>query len=598
MKASIDNNLDVMVEGDNYSDIVYEDDRCFILGTLYGGFDGEKIYDRDSVIRTLVENSGDLAKIKEIIKYSTGSFFIIIKNGDVVTLFIHPSCEGLYYKKNKDSIFLSDNEGNVFKLSSLDNLDQKILLDFILNPRWHEYPLFSTFFKDVKRVNGGCYITVGKNLRICYKNFFLESPETYNPRRFSGYDKLKKSFNSFAEVIAGNSGKKDVYVLFSGGVDSLNLVLSFLKTNLDVHPLFWDEDYAPSAALANALSDELDLKLEVLSSKLLDSHKSRIEENYKSFIEYLVFETITSPELQAHFDRKGVKKPLLICGDHMDDLYHVRKVALATVGRIFNPKLDALISASAIFPFSPPSLWWQKQRKSVYNHLLYKLMYPQISKNKDHLTLIPFLKSIGVYGWLDSLPVQYLSYLVHSLRFCSEEQSEMVVQKHYNAVYDFNVEYVTSHSYLLNHFLSHELSLKDLFKTKYQFYMYADEVLKDRCGKTFYGIARETLDSFGFRPSMFNTTRAGLSYVKNRLSKPRSPSFPGRVANTSERNVFMMETLNMMLDDNHTPILSNKPEMRYLFEKVKNKDANVSSGEYCQIQKLVNLEVYLGNLFK
>lgn len=231
----------------------------------------------------------------------------------------------------------------------------------------------------------------------------------------------------------------------------------------------------------NALSDELGLKLEFLFSKMLDSHKSKIEENYKSFIEYFAFRAILSPELQAHFNRKGVKNPLLICGDHMDNLYHIRKEVLNTVGRIFNPKLDAVISALAGFPFSLPSLWWQKQRKSVYNHLLYKLMYPMVSKNKDRLTLRPFLESIGIdYRERNSLPVLYLSYLFHSLRLCSELQTEMVAQKHYNAVYDFNAAYVTSHSYLLNHFLSHELLLHNLFNIKYQFYMYANEVLKDR----------------------------------------------------------------------------------------------------------------------
>lgn len=60
----------------------------------------------------------------------------------------------------------------------------------------------------------------------------------------------------------------------------------------------------------------------------------------------------------------------------------------------------------------------------------------------------------------------------------------------------------------------------------------------------------------------------------------------------------MMESLNTMLNDNHAPILSNKPEMRYLFEKVKNKDANINDSEFNQVQKLVNLEVYLRNLFK
>ena len=59
-----------------------------------------------------------------------------------------------------------------------------------------------------------------------------------------------------------------------------------------------------------------------------------------------------------------------------------------------------------------------------------------------------------------------------------------------------------------------------------------------------------------------------------------------------------MESLNTMLKYNHAPILSNKPEIRYLFEKVKNKDANINDSECNQVQTLVNLEVHLSNLFK
>lgn len=187
-----------------------------VIGNLYGAYYENKSLSKDEVMNLFCINGGNIEQIINIMQCTIGDFYIILKNNDIISILSSTATPGLFYTINikNHKICISDNEKQIYSYSSLDNLDEYEIFNFV-SSETNRSP-FTTLFKDVKRIPGGSLCKIQPSLEISHRFYIKKSIEQINNRlqkkTTKSYEEFQTAIEQTARIIAEKSDDKDIYI--------------------------------------------------------------------------------------------------------------------------------------------------------------------------------------------------------------------------------------------------------------------------------------------------------------------------------------------------------------------------------------------------
>ena len=621
-----------------------------VIGNLYGAYYQEKSLSHDEVMNLFCINGDNIEQIINIMQCTIGDFYIILKNNDMIYILSSTATPGLFYTIKNHKICISDNEKQIYSYSSLDNLDEYEIFNFVSSE--HNRSPFNNLFKDVKRIPGGSLCKIQHSLQINHRLYIKKSIEQIinrlQKKTTKSYEEFQTAIEQTAKVIAENSDDKDIYIMLSGGIDSLTWLLAFLKTDLNVHILHYDSGSVYEGNIVKILSEKLGFEYDVLNPWFLDidSDIKRIESMYQSMH---IGTIIHNPYILLNkYIKNGTNKPkLIISGENTDASYmihcfgssvnvgisfyraHIKYASknfcytehffriinkikfiihLYVGQKIQHPYYDYLLSVShSRFGFTIPFKFFKKDyyftdenQKNIYLDIKENTVLNVLLDNED----LRIVKDGSIRR-----NINYFNHLVRLLNFLIYNQSVSLTFCNYGRYFKINHTMPVNFGLLNDYFIDFRLnSLKDAFLPKSYHHRYCNENLNE----SYRRIAKQAASISGYslsdgilrflsritiRTIVFMRLTGIGRFIKYRVLKKKIP--------TDNRQEFLLilESLwkeHQLKEFDLMSKIQNQHIKDYLNSTISSllmkESQDLSAKEVVEIEHLVNLKVYLNSI--
>lgn len=536
MNIKIDKKLNILdYSGD---DLLHADSNkpLYIFGTLFGAYDGKKTYGRRDVIELFSET--DAKEIRDFMRFCIGSFILVIYKNDILNIICSPSSAGFYYTEEDEILFLSDDEEHIFRKSDISELNSDEIVNLALN---HSRTPFNTIFNDIKRVCGGCMLSVSRGLSVKRDIYILKRKnEAVSLDRYTdteNYFRFRNGLESVVKVIVENS-ESDICIVV-GGVDSIALLIALSKV-CPKHRLhvFCEGEDATSAnvKIGKAICRRLGLECSLFS--VWPGKMPELEAGRSFFISpFMPVYSSYFPALSDYFRNNNINSPIVISGGNMDAMYTVSRYGTGGTNiRLypFFPILKQQIRYTKMFL----SLVLRRKLKifSKYDALHYLLsLISQTSyvpfrrdrrlkniplesesyiKSKESV-LSEFFSISDLFSDIKDKKISpaYFNHILRVLHFLNNITSDPTtppIKRFYFRYGKFSFVQPAIEGYMSDFFLSHQLLFKDCTDVKRYLYRYFKE---------FYGSSYLSFFLYVIHGRTIRTPELYLLALKRSVSK-------------------------------------------------------------------------------
>jgi hypothetical protein len=305
-----------------------------VYGELMGALIDKNIYYPDDTFRIICEKSHDNTLLSDFLRYLVGKCYVIIESTNEILIFTSASSPGLYYTKYIDNkIILSEDESYIYQHADLDKLDEIELLNMIISHQGLIRMPFTTPFNNIKRVIGGCSLTIDKYLKTTHDLYLLKSKKELNKIKDSDYNSYYKDFSHLLEstlkLITDYYEQNNIFLAKSGGIDSSILLaaLTKIKTKfLPVHLPYGGTNSLPERT-ASTLCKLFNTKLEIIPLSSQIDHEQLIIDNKrkgKQGLGSIIGAQYLKVNPKKYFHEKtGGAEANVITGQNLDSLYFI-----------------------------------------------------------------------------------------------------------------------------------------------------------------------------------------------------------------------------------------------------------------------------------
>jgi len=657
MDIIIDERLSMAFTSPYQESVIRDDTAVYLAGNLYGAYYDKKLLSKDEVMNLFCTNSDNIEQIVDIMQCTIGGFYIILRNNDKVSILSSTATPGLFYSIKNNKIYISDDEKKIYSLSSFDDLDEYEIFNFVSSES-NRAP-FNTLFKDVKRIPGGSLCTITPSLHIDHRLYIKKSIEQIssraaNTKATKSYEEFRTAIEQIARIIAENTDDKDIYIMLSGGVDSVALLLAFLKTDLNLHIIHWRRSKYEDN-IVEALSRKLGFAYDVFDSWSInaDSDVRRIESMYQSMLATMIQNPYIL--LNKHVHSSTNKPKLIISGQNMDANYcihcfgssvnvgigfyrahlkyalklfcyteyffriinNIKPLIQLYVGRgerIWHPYYQYLLSVShglfdSVIPFKllkKQYYFADENQRKVYREIKENTVINTLLSQED----LAFIDSKSIKG-----NINYFNHLIRLQNFLIYSQSASLTFSNYGRFFKFNLTMPVDSGLLNDYFTDFRLnSPKDVFLPKSYLYRYINENL----GESYSHIAKRSALISGYsltdgifrflysnmiRAIMFMKLLGAARFIKYRLLRRQIPEQSEHTVKNSKREFYLV--LKKLWEEHELREfnLINKIENPHIKDYLNSigkllikESRDLSAKEVGEIEHLVNLKVYLNSI--
>lgn len=224
-----------------------------------------------SYIKKIFKRTNFQENFQKIAPFLVGPFSLISIEENLSTTFYSSfSSEGLFFCINNLNIKFSRNEGEIFKLTENDIFDfdeSELLSNMTLNSIFCRSP-FKTFLNDVHKVPAAAISSIDYETKQIKNDFCFvkESPSKENREEVFA-EILNKVLKLYVSYFGNN-----IYLFFSGGVDSSLLMANFKKFKNNIRSIFipYHGKKSRTTYLAIFLSKILRSKLQIAEMNIND----------------------------------------------------------------------------------------------------------------------------------------------------------------------------------------------------------------------------------------------------------------------------------------------------------------------------------------
>jgi hypothetical protein len=621
--------------------------EIYIVGKPMGAIVRDRVVYKKDLINLIVDNYNNKKELYNLLRVSVGQFYVLIKTDQEVTIINSPASSGLFYIKKESALMMSDNEEQMYRYSSLDQINEYELLHMIVSKGAIKSP-FETIFKDVHSVISGQAVKIDNNLNIDIDTYILQESceiiKKRNKNKFLDiYDEFVFLMDSTVRIIEKETQGNKKIVLLSGGVDSCSLLAAHKKAGSDIIAATWDKAHG---VLLPDLTKEI-CEIQNVNHIVLKNHlfppknKSSLkiaDEFYKNVL--LRSPTSLGAPLKDILNKYHNQKFHIIHGQNMDSGYVIEgfrpgfgqhhllylKDLLKSVCKryMYTPSMMRRIAKNQKLIYMLP--FFSKNKIYGYNPYDYLLsmiapayehivplqidsFFPESLKSlersyvnyKEKTILKPLIKSKEkLNSRLKKENSQsYFNHLVRIIKYVRFSQgANRVVNKEFNHN-RLEVSLPASEGPLLNFFLNYELNFGEVLYPKKMLFKY----FKNEYGRSFFNL-------INYHNNLRLTVKLFFKNKINKLVSMFNNSSNNNLAN-SLAGYYSKDDMDILIDyyievlnPNKSILINNIKNdciKKYLTNIYKNFSINkmdIKDVSFAEIERLVSLEVYIKNLFK
>lgn len=260
---SIDKNHELTVD-ENTSRLVKTTHReGYLRGSLMGYVDRDTTLNSSQALEKLKEcmkNGGDLTSF---MRWSIGSFFIIIVKEREIEIYTSPKGPGFFYYNKNSVLHITTDELRMARDSADSGLNEMELIHLICaNPSPPCSP-FTTLFASAKRMPGGTKAVINREGKIGLRMYMADYSLSLERSDEENYKAFKEVFEQTCNLICKSHKHDTIYATISGGIDSSVILAACLKSGFDIIPLHWKKNTTLTTAI-NILCERLGVKAEFI----------------------------------------------------------------------------------------------------------------------------------------------------------------------------------------------------------------------------------------------------------------------------------------------------------------------------------------------
>ena len=609
-------------------DYEYSDERAsvYVIGKLYGAFDGERLYDKSDVIDYITGNIASESRILAMLRNSIGKFVAILKDKNEIKIISSPSSPGYFYIYKEEDIIISDDEKYIYRFSKPDDLNDIEILHMLLSHGGLKSP-FKTILNDVQRAIGGQLIVIGPTLKVDSSIYLkkessqLPLPDSYE----SGNEKFVTLLESTAQQIEKATAGRKKSIMLSGGLDSAVLLRCFLKAGSDLNAVAWDKGHDLVLPMANAITELAGSDLVILEQSWPPASDNELDD-VKGFYENTLARSARGGPLpfRRYLQRNGIEPPLIIHGQNMDSGYVVEgfrppfgsgyRYSLGILKSVpkrllFTDKfMDIIINDKELWLKILPVKKSQHFAKfSPYDYLLsmiapaYEHVVPfwnddflppklatmaqEYMDYKERTVLTPVVGSRGEFEkhFSNNASLGYFNHLVRIVKYVRFIQGAIRVKENDLENAGCYVNMPSNEGPLLDFFLSYQLSLTDAFFPKRMLYRYFEK----EYGEKHLRLINKVKPSYSQR-------------VVNKLRRKKQVSPNSAKEETMKTLLDFYRQQTKPTDSILVSNIKNTLIRDYLIDihkSLSNGNIGASKVPIVQIERFVNMELFLKSVF-
>lgn len=315
------------------SQLQSENSSLYILGDFMGAVLDQSTLDKEASLKYLkyfFARKDFNSQLKSFMPNIVGScIFILIDKNSEITFFSSFSSSGLFFSRINNNIKLSTHEECLTQLVDKDNKDideDELLANMTLHTIFCRSP-FKTFLKKVTRVPAGAYIQIDVKDNYKTKRGILFNRTEIDQSQRDQY--FKNLLNGVLELQA-KYYKENLYLFFSGGIDSSLLLSATKKIKKNIKAIFIPYHGVRSRATytASFVSKILKTNLAITKMGILDDSfiKSSAQSGFGTLsgMQYL-----GAGNRVDHLDLAD-KTINVLSGQNADTLFHIDTFAPAS----------------------------------------------------------------------------------------------------------------------------------------------------------------------------------------------------------------------------------------------------------------------------
>lgn len=284
-------------------------------------YNGKLITKENLSVADIPEDESELLSFLQGI---IGKCIVTKEDESAFLMYFSSSHPGAYYSNEGGKIWLSSDEKNVYqKAGSNLTLNELEALNIVVSHHGLRSP-YSSLFKGVERVVGGCILKIGKDLQITRDLAFIldaNKTRTQSLTREDEYLQIKNQLELNLKSLSTN--ERDNILLLSGGVDSCSLLIGLKNAKTSFRAVNWPLLEAQTV-VANKVCKESGVELKVnkygtKSQFSEDEKKKLMTQMYTRHVNIMSFWNSGSMELIG----RCKEDQIFISGQNFDSLYFI-----------------------------------------------------------------------------------------------------------------------------------------------------------------------------------------------------------------------------------------------------------------------------------
>ena len=220
--------------------------RLAMGGEILGYTDGFTTLDRDGAEKKLVDAFAAGEDLVEIVRWTVGSYFLLVNTPDQVTLMASPASPGVNLVYRTDSILVTTDDAEMARHASCGGINEMEVLRYLFTKPAPSCPPLTTLFEKARRLPGGAVATVRQGFDTSVRFYIHEAPELAP----ASYERFKRIFEDCARLSCQGAEDRQLFATVSGGIDSSVTLLAALAAGYKPVPLHWRKNTQLSGAVA------------------------------------------------------------------------------------------------------------------------------------------------------------------------------------------------------------------------------------------------------------------------------------------------------------------------------------------------------------
>ncbi len=190
----------------------------------------------------LVENVCNREKFVQLLRYSVGDFYLVVKKDGMIYIYTSVGSSGLFYIQKNSSVHFYNDEREFYNKNREQSLCSTAVLDFTLKHPCKRNPM-KTLLEKGEKLPGGSRLSVDDSLNTNFHYYLADSFEKIKMKDRERYVVFKDVLEfSVSQLYESYKKDRKVFLTISGGIDSVVIMLALKNTKKSFRALHWKKD--------------------------------------------------------------------------------------------------------------------------------------------------------------------------------------------------------------------------------------------------------------------------------------------------------------------------------------------------------------------